>query len=99
MLAQHVRDKNKRIIGTMVADIKDGTVHFGWSKYNRSKEPGPASKKKGMAIAQARLEMPKPCSHDIPFALRAEFTKFISRAKKYFRTEYIEPNFKKFEEK
>ena len=83
ILKQYIRNKKtNNPIGVMLAELREGEVHIGYSLCHRNDN---YDKQKGQAIAYSRLKSEKDIN--IPYSIIEEFGPFIQRAYKYFRVQ------------
>lgn len=82
-------DNKKRVVGVLVAEVRDGDLRFGWSRANSSKGDK-YDRDFGMNLAIKRLNAKTPIP--IPHSFGEPTFKFMERCCKYFKHGVNFPN-------
>lgn len=83
ILKQYIRHrKTNNPIGIMLAELREGEVHVGYSLCHRHDN---YDKAKGEIIAYSRLKSEKDI--DVPYSILDQFIPFAERANKYFKVQ------------
>jgi len=86
-LTQHLKDK-KGLVATMVAIKTTNGVEFGYSKYHRSIEDKPFTRRVGRQHAMDRA-LGKTLKCNVPFIIKEHMPAFIDRCGRYFKDEVL----------
>ena len=87
-LIQHLKDDKGPVATIVAVKGEDGEIYFGYSKYNRTRETKPFTKKLGRELAITRALMPKAKkerSRNVPFIIADNFPNFLERCQRYFK--------------
>jgi len=83
-LIQYVRDRKRRRVGVMLARKVNDELKISFSLCNMKLDK--FCKKRGLLIAQARLDKPK--IRHVPQSVRHSLASFIDRAERYYHIKY-----------
>ena len=84
MIYEYVKT-NDQLTGVLLAKEIDGTVWVSWSACNTKKDIF----NKGFGIQLAETRLITGSKKELPYRFEGQYTRFIERCKRYFRTSNI----------
>ena len=87
----YVRNKSRQPVGVLYAEMIDGVVEIGWSKYNEERETKSFSKKQGLMVAKNRATTQRG-TQAYPDCMKKPISNFVHRCELFFKTTNIMVN-------